>query len=703
MKTRGALIVRRMGGAAWTALLFPAMAVAQEQPDSPTSAVALSEVVVTARKIEENLQDIPMSVQALSGEFIAESRATRLHDLQFAVPGFVVNTIGMFGASFSMRGMSDQRVGGLSIAPHLNGVYLGDANVAVGRLFDVERVEVLKGPQGTLYGRNATGGSLNMITRAPQPEPGSEIEVSYGSFETIRAQGHVNLPAGNTGFRLAFIASEGDGYIRNTVDNRRFAEDDYWGVRGSFRIDTGDGWILDGMAQHIRDDGAAGDLWTPNPDFLPDPRDIRLTTVTLENPYLISEVDNLSVNLEYDLGFATLRSITGYVRSDVRNLDDCAGEDFLAGCVRSSDPNDFDQWSQEIQLVFTRSGSLEGIVGAYYSDADAELGFAQLLPEIHLQPLNDNLTTRREPYAALFGQVTLHFADRWTSTAGLRYSREEHRITTMGSGVNDAHALFAEAKTADEVSWLLDATYAISDDMMLYGSASTGYKSGGFVTTAPPNGVPDQYDPEYVTAFELGEKSSWLSGRLMLNAAAFLYEYEDLQVSTVLVEDDTVNFGVENAAKARIYGLDVETSYAFTERWSSSGGVVWLPEREFVEYRNDATGDTLSGNKLVRAPEWSARAAVDYEQPLGNLGTLSARLEYNYRSGYYYTPDNDPKYSQNGFGLLNAYFRFEAANEAWYAFVSGRNLTEQDYFTQVFFQSSPGYPDTYEAGIGIRF
>jgi iron complex outermembrane receptor protein len=284
-----------------------------------------SEVVVTARKIAEDPQDVPMSVQVLSGEYLDESRTTRLHELQFAIPGLVVNTIGMFGVGMSMRGISDQSIAGLSVAPHMNGVYLGDANAAIARLFDIERIEVLKGPQGTLYGRNATGGSINVITRAPQNSPDSEIEVAFGSFETTRAQGYLNLPLSNSAMRFAFIASEGDGYIRNSVDNRRFGEDDYWGLRGSYRIDVGDALHVDVMAQHIRDDGASGDLWTPSPVNLVDPHDIRLTTVTLENPYLISEIDNLNVNLEYELGFATLRSITGYVRSEVRNVDDCAG------------------------------------------------------------------------------------------------------------------------------------------------------------------------------------------------------------------------------------------------------------------------------------------------------------------------------------------------------------------------------------------
>ena len=669
---------------------------------SPTESITTA-VVVTARKIEERVQDIPMSVNVLSGDLIDESRTTRLHELQFAVPGLVVNTTGLFGASFSLRGITDQRVGGLSVAPHLDGVYLGDANVAIGRLFDLERVEVLKGPQGTLYGRNSTAGSLNFVTRAPQQTLGSEVEVSYGSFETTRAQGHVNIPGRYVDMRVAFVASEGDGYIRNTADKRRFGEDDYWGVRGSLRLDMSDDWHLDIMAQHVRDDGGTGDLWTPSIEFLVDPDDIRLTTVTIDNPYLISKVDNLSLNFEYELGFATFRSISGYVQSDVRNVDDCAGSPVLANCVRSAQPNEFDQWSQELQLVFPRSGSVDGIVGAYFSEADAKLAFYQLLPVINAQPLSDNLSTRDESTAALFGQATLHFTDRWSGTAGLRLSREKQHVTNIGSGVLDSPAPLVEELESNETSWLLNVSYAIGDDAMLYVSASNGYKSGGVVTTTLQNGLPDRYGPEYVTAFEAGGKSVWLSGRLTLNAAAFFYDYEDLQVSTAIVSNGEPVFGVDNAAKARLYGVDATTSYELAERWSISGGVVWLPEREFVEYLNEQTGDTLSGNTLVRAPEWSTQAAIDYAHPVGELGTVSARIEYNFRSGYYYTPENVPQYYQESFGLLNAYLRFEAASEAWYVFASGRNLTSENYFTQVFLQSSPGYPDTYEIGAGYRF
>ena len=271
-----------------------------------TEADTLTEVVVTARRIEERPRDIPMSVQALSGQFLDESGLSRLFELQFAVPGLVINSTGMFGAGFSLRGIADQRVAGLSVAPHLDGVYLGNANLAIARMFDLERIEVLKGPQGTLYGRNATGGSINFITRSPEPSFNANVEATYGSFDTARVQGHVNVPLEKSAVRLAFIASEGDGFMKNSVDDRTFAEDDFWGLRGSWRIDASDDLRVDLMAQHIRDDGASGELWGPRPDQLVDPSDIQLTTVTLANPYLVSEIDNVGVNFEYDLGICDL-------------------------------------------------------------------------------------------------------------------------------------------------------------------------------------------------------------------------------------------------------------------------------------------------------------------------------------------------------------------------------------------------------------
>ena len=188
-----------------------------------------------------------------------------------------------------------------------------------------------------------------------------------------------------------------------------------------------------------------------------------------------------------------------------------------------------------------------------------------------------------------------------------------------------------------------------------------------------------------------------------LNIAAFVYDFEDMQVSTSTITDDGLIFETDNAANAEIVGVDAEAALRLGDRLSLSAGVVWLPRREFASYRNDRTGDTLSGNLLTRAPEWTVATALDYVQPLAGQANIKVHIEYHYRSSFFYTVDNNPLFAQGPFGLLNTYVQFEPAGGRWYAFASGRNLGGEDYFNQVFLQSSPGYPVAYEAGVGYRF
>lgn len=677
-------------------------ALAHDTTGSDTDSDALAEIVVTARKIEENLQDIPLSVQVLSADLLDDVNQTRLYDLQFSVPGLVVSSAGMFGAGFALRGVANQGGTSQSVATHLDGVYLGVSNLAIARMFDLERIEIVKGPQGTLYGRNATGGSINFITRSPGEEPGANVEGSYGSFNTARVQGYVNVPFERVDFRVAFVGSEGDGYIRNSIDDRRFAEDDFWGLRGSLRARLTENLRIDLMAQRVTDDGASGELWTPQPAYLPDPLDIRLTTVTLENPFLTTENDNVSLNLEYDIRFASLQSITGYARGVVRGLDDCAGEPSLQGCIRGVDPTEFVQWSQEFRLA-SNATFVDWLVGAYFFDADKLENFHQALSTQDTPPTNNSTSTSDEIVYAAFGQATLHLGDQWSITGGLRYNVEEYRVSSVGSGSADHPTLTTAANDLDHTSWRLDLAYAASDSILSYFSVSTGFKSGGITTTVLPDGEFNSFVAEDLTAYEIGFKADWSNRGLTANLAAFFYDFSDLQITTIYRFNNNVIVEIENAGKAEIYGIDATGAYRIFERLTVSGGVVWIPKREFVEFDSAITGDAYSGNKLSRAPEWTATAALEYEYLWQDRGSVSWRIEYNYRSDFYFTPGNEPRFAQDGFGLLNALVKFEPASAKWYVFASGRNLTHQDYFNAIFLQSSPGYPDTYEVGIGFRF
>jgi len=687
----------------FASLLYSATAFAQSQLESEEPAGALEEVLVTARRISENVQDIPMSVQVLSAAFLETAKITSFYELQFNIPGLVIHNVGLFGAGFTLRGISSLGGSGESIATHLDGVYLADANLAITRMFDLERIEALKGPQGTLYGRNATGGSINMLTRRPQEELSSEIEAAYGSYNTLRAQGHVNLPFNTGAFRLAFIGSEGDGYIRNTVDDRTFGEADFWGLRAALRIDSGDRLLMDFMAQHVTDDGGSGELWGPVPQYLPDPDDIRLTTVTLANPYLEKESDFASVNIAYDFGFATMSSITGYAHSKVRNLDDCAGSPNWEGCIRGADPLLFDQWSQEFQLVSQGSKSLDWLLGANYFEGDESSYFHVLIPRLNPLPLNNEYSESEETAYAIFGQATWNFSQNWYLTGGLRFSHEKESGSDQGTGVRDNPELTTAENDWTNTSWRLGLEYTATDEIMIYANISTGFKGGGVSTTRLPNGEFDNYEPETLTAYELGANSQWLNRRLTLNGSAFYYDFSNMQINSTFFFDNALVNDTENAAKAELFGLDISGDFQVTDRITLSGGLVWMPKREFVDFVSEWTEDVLSGNTIPRAPEWNSTTAINYQLPLGNRGNVSVRLEYNYRSSFYFTKENNPALAQNSFGLLNLFLTYEPADQNWRVFAIGRNLTNADYYNQIFLQSSPGYPATWEAGLSVSF
>ena len=692
--------------AAWPAALLLVTALTtpwQSVADDRSEGEGLQEIIVTARKVEENLFLVPMSVQALPGELLDAANLSSLYELQFEVPGLVVTNTGMFGAGIALRGVTDEGGGSLAIAPHFDGVFLGSSNLALARLFDVERIEVLKGPQGTLYGRNATGGSINIVSRRPEERFGTGAEAAFGSFDTARFQGYVNLPSENVDVRLAVTGSNGDGSIRNSVDARRFAEEDYFGLRGSVRVQPADGITVDVMAQRVLDDGASGELWLPHKAYLPDPRDIRLTTVTLANPYLEFTNDIAALDIAYEADTATFHSLSGYARNETRALDDCAGIPDLEGCARGVGPLVHEQWSQEFRLGAGAGTGLDWLLGLYAIRTDGLLDFLFSVPGIAPVPINDYTANSREDAYAAFGHVGVRLGERWGVTGEARYSREKHRVRDAGTGVADNPAGTGAEGSWNDTSWRLGLEFTPHEGALLYASVATGFKSGGVTTERLPDGSFDSYGPEDLLAWELGAKLAPPGRRWTLLASAFDYDFEDLQVRTTAILANRVTSVIDNAAAARIRGLDLASTFRIGARLTLSGSLVWLPTREFVEYTNSVTGDVLSGNVLSRAPEWSAAAAIDYQLTLRGVGDLSMRLDYDYRSAFFFTKENVALNGQAAFGLLNLLVRFDALQGGWYLFATGRNLLDTDYFTQAFIQSSPGYPANYEIGFGLRF
>jgi iron complex outermembrane recepter protein len=661
----------------------------------------LDEVVVTARKIAEDISRVPMSVQLLSADHLERRDLSNLYDLQYEVPGLVINNRGMFGAGISLRGVADEGGGGLAVAPHFNGVYLGRANLALARPFDLGRVEVVKGPQGTLYGRNATGGSINIISRIPDPEFNAAIEAASGTFDTTRINAHVNLPGDRFAVRFAIAGADGGGYIRNSLDDRRFAEEDYRAVRASVRAEPSDRLTIGATLQRVEDDGATGELWSPRPDQLPDPRDIHLTRVALADPFQSTVNDFASLSLDYEFAGFTLRSITGHARHEVRDRDDCEGTPALPGCVRGVHPLRYRQFSEELRIESREGGALDWLVGVYFFDGDEFQNFYQSR-STSPQPIYDYTATADETAYAVFGDVTRPLGARWRLNGGLRFSSERRRVTNVGSGSQDSPTLLAAKRSWDATSWRVSVDYSPGEQVFLYANVSNGFKSGGVTTTRLPTGEFDDYEPEAIIAYEAGVTAKSSEGNASLRASAFVYDFEDMQVTTTALFGDAVRTVVDNAAAVRIHGLDVHALGRFARHFTVSGGVVWLPRREFVEFI-DAEGRSISGNDVSRASEFSASATIGYRVPMSTAGELSASVDYNWRSAFFFTKENSPLFFQDDFGLLNLNLRFDSSRADWYVFASARNLLDEDYFTQILFQSAPGYPSRYEAGFGWRF
>jgi iron complex outermembrane receptor protein len=684
-----------------SAVAFAAVPAIPVSARSAEAAAPLDEIVVTARKKAEDLLEVPMSVQVLSGAFIDTTNETSLLDLQFDVPGLVITNAGMHGGGLSLRGVTDQGGGSLAVAVHLDGVPLGSPRLAMSRVFDVERIEVLKGPQGTLYGRNSTGGSINVINRAPGDSPASSVEFGVGSFGLQRVDGQINLPLGKSAVRLAVAAADSDGYLHNSVDERRFAEEDFVGARLSWRLAPTDSLSVDVRVQHVDDDGALAELWMPRPDFLPDPNDPYLTTVTHPDPFLRLVNDAASVAVKVDFEAASLYSLTGYARNRTENVDDCAGSPPMHNCVRTALPNAFEQWSQELRLQSAPGAGLEWLAGLFYVDGDDETSYYLDIPAFGTL-LSDRHTRDRQRALAAFGQATWRFRDAWRLSAGARFGRDEVRMTTAGTGRDDSPVPISGSHTWNNTAWRVSVDYALGESALLFASIATGFKSGGFVPPVPPDVDVDPFEPEEVLAYEAGLNLAAMHGRATLRAAAFYYDFTDLQVSTTTLVADRVSYVTDNASKARIYGLDIAAMLPVGERWSVSGGVVWLPERSYLEFVTTDSREDVSGNYLSRAPEWSVAAALDYRRPFV-AGMLSARLDASYRSAIYFTRDNFPEFSQEGFGIVNLYLRYEARSERWYLYASGRNLADESYFTQVFLQSAVGMPRNWELGVGLRY
>jgi len=682
------LILRSL--AAGTAALF---ALPAELP-----AAALEEVVVTATKREETLQDVNLAVSAVGGQRLEEMQIDTVEDLQAIVPslsagndfGFAKIFIRGIGLNSSFAGVDP------SVALHVDGAVVALSYAQLGTFFDLERVEVLRGPQGTLYGRNATGGAVNLITRKPTEEFEGYGRVTAGNYGLIRTEGAVSGPLTDRVLgRVAFKTTDRDGYGTNEFTGNDVDDANKKSVRGHLQFNfTEDIDLLVSAEWHDEDDAALGlkyieSLSNIDPAFAPAPGQGGFATGGPRN--INSEVDNgnerdswaITGTFNWRLNDRfRVQSITNYRESEVRLFQDIDWSSNINNQVQDNRTTS-EQFSQELQLHY-EGERLRGLIAFFYFDEtftnQNNIGFARPSDG---PTTNVNFTADVDIESiALFGNFTYDITDQLSFNFGGRFTNETRGGDTLREvRVINLFIPFSDEKEFSNFKPSIGLEWRPNDTMLTYFTYSEGFKGGAFQggQTTPI------LDPELIDNYELGFKGTFLDNRLQFNAAAFYYELTDMQLDRT--REDPPGSGsligiFENAAAAEGKGIELESSFQPTDRLSLSGSVAWL-DTEFTDYTTDNPITfaqeivDLSGNSLKQAPEWSAFARGEYEFPIANGGFLTFGAEASYKSKQYYTEFNDDITSQDAYTLVNLNLKYTAPGEKLTVNLWGRNVTDK--------------------------
>jgi len=687
-----ALAVHVLLGTCSAAAIFtiPTEVHAQLASDSATQTVVIS---TTARKKSESAQDVPISMDIIGGREIKDSGISRVQDIQANVPGLVIDSLESSGR-ISLRGVGTGDLGlgtDQSVAIHVDGVYQVFGSAGLARFFDIDRVEVLRGPQGTLYGRNATAGVINIVSRAPQKSFGGEAELSFGSFGTRQLQGTLNLPlSSDTAMRFAMVGANSDGSITNTLDGSKTGKaDDFMGFRGSLRTRFGS-VNADVTVQLIDDKSNIGVALVPNP-YKPA---LRLGTGqddSFELGYFDKPVSQrkkdlaASFKLSGNLGDVSLIATTGYGKHT-------GGYDLIFSTPKRpkgqwarvvlNEP--YEQWSQELQANFN-VGSAQWTTGLYYIDYK---GADKRSIDQYNIPFNLSTTDSQglgKSYAA-YGDVNYGLTKALRLNVGLRYTHDEK--TGVSSATSDDPYSVVNPPARLTKSWSattgrIGLDYSLNKATLIFGSLSTGYKSGGVAPAAysfVPNSV---YNPEKLTAFEIGQKTT-IAGGGIFNVSAFSYDYKD---KVEIYSPDGINFDFYNVPKARIKGIDayLELRVARNLRWDLNASLLDAKFTDFPAF-DFATNAAVNyaGNTPARAPKSSATTGLTVDQiPVFGFGRAQLRAEYVHRDKIYFTFQNQPDRLENSIGLINASARFTSNDGKWSAFIAGRNLGDKRYVANI--------------------
>jgi len=731
------------------------------QAASAQGASVLEEIVVTAQRQEESLQTVPIAVSAFSGETLERMSIDRAGDALAYIPN-VALTAGPSGgddANIFIRGVG-QVDNSIAVDPgvgvYIDDVYVGRLQASSISLVDIARIEVLRGPQGTLFGRNTIGGAVNVVTAEPPSSFEGKVGFQLGSRERRDFTLSVGGPLGEDfGFQAALVSKNQNGWGENVFTGQTFGDIKDIGGRVKLRYKPNDAFKITLAADYIKGDGSPGHqvlvnfnrnsgLTIPFPPFtipnvspvgVPFPADLANDRSTDRNKSFVSippinenENRGVSAALTWDFGWAELKSISAYRAYDETVFNDFDGTGYAIYDFRQDLKQD--QLSQEIHLSgkgFDDRLNWLGGVYAYREDVENLIDLCVGTTRPRFDPVclrSINFIGLKVSSIAAFGQVRFAVTDKLELYAGLRSTREtkKQRFFSLlrNDGVNSvlptfaipgpgqtrvALPLSAVKDTFDATSPRIGFDYKLTPDVLLYVSYAEGFKSGGF-TGRPSNGQIKSYAPEKVKTWEVGAKTELFDHRLRLNAAAFSSEYTDLQL--LVFNPSTGLFETNNAGDVDINGAEVEIQARPIDNLSVALSAGWL-DASYSRLAPGVVGLTLN-SKPPLTPELTYSANVAYTIPMG-ANSLELRADYAWRDDVAFQIENDADELQKAYGLLNLRATYTMDNPRLSIAAYGLNVTEEDYNTGAQDSRSgtgisfagPGAPAEYGVELQYRF
>ena len=730
---------------------------------------SIEEIVVVAEKRKESVQDVSQAVTAISAEGLDDKNILSFVDLASIAPGVTIAKNEGFKTVIAIRGIGNEAnqnaIANPSVSYHLDGVYIASPFALQTDFLDLERIEVLRGPQGTLFGQNSTGGAINVITATPEVEAFSgKADVTVGTFDLVRLRGAVNVPLGETSaLRASLSYFTHEGYSDNVVNGQDLDDANNFSGRLRWMWQPTEDFSLNLTAQYFREDSngrAIKGILDPTGGAR------RLAQDSRAEYELDSQVYSLIA--QWDLDAFTVRSLTSYQKDDITIRRDNDRHDLaslppfaLLPSFYDPEENEQETFTQEVNLISAEPlfGKIDWIAGVFYMDTEVDIlireridfnfdgtfdpiDVAQVLAfggEVGF--ISDSNPVRES--LSVYGQTTYHFTDQFRLILGARYTDDEVE-SEVTNFFGRAGTEFLETSSS-ELTGRVALEFDVSEGVLLFASVTRGFKPGGSNLTfgresvIAPAIVLQTFEDEKINAYELGLKADWLDGRMRTNLAAFWYDYKNLQFQAT--DPEVFQGGVGNVPEAEVYGaelellalltealtLDLKVSYlhseisdsflaldnvasdAATNALVAGGTSLFSPA---VEQARAAAITDVRGNELAKTPSFTADVSLRYERPVGDRGDFRGTLQYVRRGSFEQRIFNNPLTDDvPSYDVVNLVLSFDIAGGAWGIDLLGLNLGDEDgvnsRMTDVFGVGATGEelipPRQVQARLRVRF